>query len=94
MLSGAGIDRDAELVLRVAVTLDTAAASVPVGIEFDRQLTVAMAKYLRELHEGRVDPRTLGFRMNVTPEDGTVQFVKDIYGHDARLDRMLRGRHD
>jgi murein L,D-transpeptidase YcbB/YkuD len=30
----------------------------------------------------------------VTPEDGIVHFVNDIYGHDARLDRMLRSRHD
>lgn len=26
----------------------------------------------------------------VMPEDGTVHFAKDIYGHDARLDRMLK----
>ena len=59
---------------RVAATLDTTAAS-PVGIEFDRQLTVAMSKYLRELHEGRVDPRTLGFRMNVTPDNHDFESV-------------------
>jgi len=25
----------------------------------------------------------------VMPEDGTVHFAEDIYGHDARLDRAL-----
>jgi murein L,D-transpeptidase YcbB/YkuD len=26
----------------------------------------------------------------VTPEDGEIHFAEDIYGHDARLDQMLR----
>jgi murein L,D-transpeptidase YcbB/YkuD len=60
---------------RVAATLDTTAVSLPVSIEFDRQLTAAMAKYLREVHEGRVDPRTLGFRMNVTPDNHDFEAV-------------------
>jgi L,D-transpeptidase YcbB len=25
----------------------------------------------------------------VMPEDGTVRFAEDLYGHDARLDRAL-----
>lgn len=68
-------DYGASHLQRVAATLDTTAASLPVGIEFDRQLTVAMSKYLRELHEGRVDPRTLGFRMNVTPDNHDFESV-------------------
>ena len=28
----------------------------------------------------------------VTPEDGTIRFAEDIYGHDAKLDRQLRRR--
>jgi hypothetical protein len=30
----------------------------------------------------------------VMPEDGTIHFADDIYGHDAKLDRALtqRGR--
>ncbi|MGQ0733360.1 MAG: hypothetical protein ACT4QD_06840 [Acidobacteriota bacterium] len=28
----------------------------------------------------------------VMPEDGTIRFAEDIYGHDARLDRALRRR--
>jgi murein L,D-transpeptidase YcbB/YkuD len=26
----------------------------------------------------------------VMPEDGTIHFAEDIYGHDAKLDRALR----
>jgi murein L,D-transpeptidase YcbB/YkuD len=29
----------------------------------------------------------------VMPEDGTVHFAEDIYGHDARLDRELARPH-
>ena len=81
LLAGAGDDGldpedyGAAHLQRVAATLDTTAASLAVGIEFDRQLTVATAKYLRELHEGRVDPRTLGFRMNVTPDNHDFEAV-------------------
>jgi murein L,D-transpeptidase YcbB/YkuD len=28
------------------------------------------------------------------PEDGTVQFAQDVYGHDARLDAWLQGQTD
>ena len=28
----------------------------------------------------------------VMPEDGTIRFAEDIYGHDAKLDRALAGR--
>ena len=81
LLAGAGgdgldpEDYGATHLQRVAATLDTAAPPLAVGSEFDRQLTVAMAKYLRELHEGRVDPRALGFRMNVTPDDHNFEAV-------------------
>ena len=27
----------------------------------------------------------------VIPEDGAIRFAEDIYGHDATLDRALRG---
>jgi murein L,D-transpeptidase YcbB/YkuD len=27
----------------------------------------------------------------VTPDDGLVRFADDIYGHDIRLDRRMRG---
>ena len=60
---------------RVMATLEVPDAPLPVSIEFDSQLTVAMTRYLRELHEGRVDPRTLGFRMNVTPDNHNFEFV-------------------
>lgn len=81
LLAGAGDDGldpedyGAAHLQRVAATLQTTAASLPVGIEFDRQLTVALANYLRELHEGRVDPRALGFRMNVTPDNHDFESV-------------------
>jgi murein L,D-transpeptidase YcbB/YkuD len=35
---------------------------------FDDALTAGMLRYLRELHEGRLDPRAIGFRMTV-PDD-------------------------
>jgi L,D-transpeptidase YcbB len=28
----------------------------------------------------------------VMPEDGTIRFAEDIYGHDVRLDQALRRR--
>jgi murein L,D-transpeptidase YcbB/YkuD len=35
---------------------------------FDTRLTTAVAQYVHDVHEGRVDPRSLGFRMNVQPD--------------------------
>lgn len=47
------------------------AAAPPASDEsaaFDSRLSAAMVRYLRELHEGRVDPRTIGFRV-AAPDD-------------------------
>ena len=52
---------------------------------------------------GRVQPRRVDLRQPiqvilfyitavVMPEDGTVRFAEDIYGHDARLEKELAGR--
>jgi murein L,D-transpeptidase YcbB/YkuD len=42
----------------------------------------------------REPPRIVVFYMTATfvPADGSVQFVEDIYGHDARLDAWLSAR--
>jgi len=41
-------------------------------------------------------PRIVLFYMTAAfvPEDGTVQFAEDVYGHDARLDAWLQGQSD
>ncbi len=48
-----------------------AAASVPPAAEvaaFDLALSAGVLRYLQELHEGRVDPRTIGFKMTAPPD--------------------------
>jgi murein L,D-transpeptidase YcbB/YkuD len=41
-------------------------------------------------------PRIVLFYMTAAfvPEDGSVQFVEDVYGHDARLDAWLQVKTD
>jgi murein L,D-transpeptidase YcbB/YkuD len=41
-------------------------------------------------------PRVVLFYMTAAfvPEDGSVQFADDVYGHDGRLDERLRAQHD
>lgn len=41
--------------------LDEQAAALDDVLAFDRRLTENMLRYLRQLHQGRVDPRTVGF---------------------------------
>jgi len=55
---------------RLAATLD-AAGSPGVGdvATFDVALSAAMLRYFRDLHLGRVDPRSIGFRVRL-PDDG------------------------
>jgi murein L,D-transpeptidase YcbB/YkuD len=47
-----------------AASLDAEdAAGTAAAAEFERILEGAMLRYLRDLHAGRIDPRTLGFRL-------------------------------
>ncbi|MGE3707029.1 MAG: murein L,D-transpeptidase, partial [Vicinamibacterales bacterium] len=36
---------------------------------FQRELTAAMSRYLRDVHAGRIDPRELGFQLDVPRDD-------------------------
>ena len=58
--SAADLQRSAELVEH--------AASSPDPTSFDERLTTSVVRYLHDVHEGRVDPRGLGFRMNAPPD--------------------------
>ncbi|HEV8240159.1 MAG TPA: L,D-transpeptidase family protein [Thermoanaerobaculia bacterium] len=62
-------DYDAEALAAMASRLRAAAPS-PAGeaTGFERRLNAATVRYLHDLHEGRVDPRTIGFHMAV-PDD-------------------------
>ncbi len=50
----------AEQAAALAAVPDAAASPQPA---FERELGAAMRRYLRDLHLGRIDPRTLGFRV-------------------------------
>ena len=70
LLAEAGADglaprdyRSAELTQQ-AVALDaTPVTSASPQLVFERDLNAAMQRYLRDIHRGRIDPRTLGFRL-------------------------------
>ena len=61
-------DYDAADLRRAAERLERAGASFPDPAAFDQRLTSGVVRYLHDLHEGRVDPRALGFRMNAPPD--------------------------
>jgi L,D-transpeptidase YcbB len=74
-----------EMLDSLVATLDTAPRPMPRNLaRFDVALSRAMLRYLRHLHLGRVDPRTIGFRLNVSAE-----------GHEfaALLRSALAGDH-
>jgi murein L,D-transpeptidase YcbB/YkuD len=76
-------DYDADMLERWAARLDAARDTVPNVAAFDVLLSLNTLRFFRQLHSGRVDPRTIGFRMTVPADD-----------HDfpARL-RAARSRH-
>jgi murein L,D-transpeptidase YcbB/YkuD len=54
-----------------AAALQRAASALEAAPEvaaFDTGLSVSTLRYLQHLHEGRVDPRAIGFRMNTPPD--------------------------
>src|SRR5687768_15618664 len=61
-------DYDASDHQRAAGLLEHANASPTDIAAFDTRLTTSVAQYVHDVHEGRVDPRSLGFRMNVLPD--------------------------
>jgi murein L,D-transpeptidase YcbB/YkuD len=61
-------DYDAAELQRIASLLERGGAPSTDLAAFDERLTATVARYLHDLHEGRVDPRALGFRMNAPPD--------------------------
>ena len=61
----------------------------------DRIRTVVASGETRSIKVRR-PPRVVLFYTTaaVIPEDGTVQFAEDVYGHDARLDAWLQAQSD
>ena len=55
--------RAAELAQLAAALNAAPAAEGPAQPAFERDLSSAMQRFLRDLHLGRIDPRTLGFRV-------------------------------
>ena len=53
----------------LAATLGATSSPIPRNVaSFDVALSRAMLRYFRHLHLGRIDPRTIGFRWNVSAE--------------------------
>lgn len=61
-------DYDAADLQRAGERLERADAPSADRAAFDRRLTGGVVRYLHDLHEGRLDPRALGFRMNPPPD--------------------------
>ena len=62
------VDYSAAPLERLAATLE-AGRTPPDVAAFDTGLSVSTLRYLRHLHAGRVDPRTIGFRMTAPADD-------------------------
>ena len=62
------VDYSAAPLERLAATLE-AGPTPPDVAAFDTGLSVSTLRYLRHLHAGRVDPRTIGFRMTAPADD-------------------------
>jgi len=62
------VDYSAAPLERLAATLE-AGPPPPDVAAFDTGLSVSTLRYLRHLHAGRVDPRTIGFRMTAPADD-------------------------
>lgn len=52
-----------ELALQAAALSGASEADAPSAQAFERELAAAMQRFLHDLHRGRVDPRSLGFRI-------------------------------
>lgn len=75
-------DYAAEALMRRAQALPTATVTDPAqAAAFEQALQAAVLRFLRDLHQGRVDPRALGFRLGPAPRPAV-----DL---PARLDEAL-----
>ena len=61
-------DYDAEQLESAAVAVASRSATAAQCRALDRQLTAAVIRYAHDVHEGRVDPRTFGYRLDMTPD--------------------------
>lgn len=64
------VDYHVERIASLGQTLDTASAPDPRDVaSFDVSVSLSLMRYLRHLHRGRVDPRSIGFLMNIPPDE-------------------------
>jgi murein L,D-transpeptidase YcbB/YkuD len=61
-------DYDAASMAALAAAIDAGSPDRERLADFDRRLSAAVLRYLRHLHHGRLDPRTLGVALDEAPE--------------------------
>jgi murein L,D-transpeptidase YcbB/YkuD len=62
-------DYAAAVLQRAATALEAMPAPAPDVAAFDTGLSVSTLRYLQHVHQGRVDPRAIGFRMHAPPDN-------------------------
>ena len=85
-------DYDAESLGAQVATVQSGAADARAAAALDAAVTLAMLMWLRDLHSGRIDPRSIhpGLALAAPPLDG-VAVLRDAIARDAV--RELPGRH-
>lgn len=75
----------------VAATLTSVTRPLPDDLaNFDLALSRAMLRFLRHLHLGRIDPRTIGFRLKVPAETHNFVALLRAARADARIAETVR----
>ena len=74
---------------RIAATLGPS-SSREAASDFDRRLTAAMVRYARDVHEGRVDPRELGYRLDASPDQHDFEAIVTAAVAERRVAALPR----
>jgi len=81
---------EADALQGAAASLTAGPPSGEASSDFDRRLTAAVVRYAHDVHEGRVDPRTMGYRVNAAPDRHDFQAMVTAAAADRRVAALSR----
>ncbi|WP_162585272.1 L,D-transpeptidase family protein [Variovorax sp. RA8] len=78
-----------ELALQAADLARAPGSAAASALDFDRALDTALQRFLHDLHSGRVDPRSLGFRVEAQRKTADVAALLHAAADEGRLPQAV-----
>jgi len=83
-------DYQAEDLEHLARAMGSGSTQAEEGARFDVGLSLSMMRYLRHLHRGRVDPKTIGFQVNLPADEHNYAALTRAAALESRVEETIQ----